>query len=394
MEQLVDIRWQDAVDIGLVAALLWGGIAALRRSGATLALVGLASIGLVYLTAQRFELQLTSWMLQGFFAVFVIVLVVIFQEDLRRLFEQIAVWGLGRRPPASGSGTMDVLVRTAARLSTTRIGALVVLPGREPLERHLDGGTLIDARVSEPLLLALFDPNSPGHDGAILIRGDRVERCSVHLPLSDDRVGIGAGGTRHAAALGLAERSDALCIAVSEQRGTVSVAYEGALRVLSRPEALGHELRGFLERVAPPARSTAGSLRQFARRWPEPLLAIAAAALLWVVFVAGGSVVEVERVAPVVVENLPEGFVLERVEPPEVMVLLEGTRRAFVLGDGPHPVQVRVDALLVQLGRRTFPITTAEVEHPQDLRILDVRPARVRLSVRRAGEPADDAPRS
>lgn len=387
--ELSDFRILDVLDVALVTVLLWAAIVGLRRSGATLALLGLALLGLVYAGALRLELQLTTWILRGFFAVFVVVLVVVFQEDLRRFFEQLAVWGLRRRAPVSPSGTADTLVRTVARLAAQRIGALIVVPGREPLERHVEGGIVLNGRVSEPLLLSLFDPGSPGHDGAVLIENDRVARFAVHLPLSDDRSQLGIGGTRHAAALGLAEACDALCVVVSEERGTVSVAREGRLHRLPRPDALVEELRGFLQEMSPRPRS-AGPLRRFLPRWPEALLAAGAASLMWVMLVAGEGVVEVERSAAVMVENLPEGYVLERVDPPRVQVVAEGRRRDLLLED--DGFRVRLDAVLVQLGRRTFAISPASVEHPEGIRILDVDPERVRLSVQE--EPAVSAPES
>ena len=118
-----------------------------------------------------------------------------------------------------------------------------MLPQREPIESHVEGGIALDGRLSEPLLLSLFDPSSPGHDGAVILRGAQIERFAVHLPLSVNRAALGPGGTRHAAALGLSERCDAICIVVSEERGTVSVARDGLLRVLARPQDLALELR-------------------------------------------------------------------------------------------------------------------------------------------------------
>lgn len=378
MDRLLPFALSEFVDVALVALLLWLAIVALRRSGATLALVGLAILGGIYVVSLRFELELTTWILQGFFAAFVIVVVVVFQEDIRRLFEQIAVWGLRRRPPSMPHGSIDVLVRAVARLAAERIGALIVIPGREPLDRHLDGGIDIGARISEPLIVSIFEPHSPGHDGAVVIGGERVTRFAVHLPLSDDRSQIGQGGTRHAAALGLAERSDALAIAVSEERGTVSVARDGRLRVLERPEVLVDELRRFSAETNPPG----GSLLAVVQRWPEALVSVACALALWMVFVAGQGVVEAERRAPVVVENLPDGYELVSVEPQAVMVRVEGTRNQVYLSDR-DALQVRVDAVMAPLGRKTFAVTPDEVDHPEALRILTVDPSRVRVEVRR-----------
>lgn len=381
MDRLLPVGFSEVADIALVALLLWLAIVGLRRSGATLAIVGLAILGAVYVASLRFELELTTWILRGFFAAFVIVVVVVFQEDLRRLFEQIAVWGLRRRARAIPAGSIDVLVRAVSRLADERIGALIVIPGREPLDRHLDGGIEIGARISEPLLVSIFEPHSPGHDGAVVLAGDRVTRFAVHLPLSDDRAKLGPGGTRHAAALGLAERSDALCVAVSEERGTVSVARDGTLRVLDRADVLVDELRRFEQETNP----AGGSLRGVIRRWPEFVTATAFALGLWIVFVAGQGVVESERRAPVVVENLPEGFELVQVDPSEVEVVVEGTRRQLYLSE-PVNLAVRVDALMAQLGRRTFAVSPAEVDHPEGLRVLAVQPSRVRVELRRTGE--------
>ncbi|MBW2235565.1 MAG: DNA integrity scanning protein DisA nucleotide-binding domain protein [Deltaproteobacteria bacterium] len=381
MGALPEVRILDAVDVGLVAFLLWLAIVVLRRSGATLALVGFAFLGLIYLAALRFQFPLTASLLRAFFAVFVIVLVVVFQDDLRRMVEQLGVWGLRRRAPTAPETALDVLVRSVTRLIETRRGALLVLPGREPLERHLEGGVKLDARLSEPLLLSLFDPNSPGHDGAVLIQGDRIARFAVHLPLSDNRGALRGGGTRHAAALGLAEQSDSLVVVVSEERGVVSLARDGQLTPLPGPEALSQELRQFAAGTAPAPR---GAVRGIAARWPEALVAVVAAAAMWLVVVPGASVGEVERQIPVVVENLPEGFELEKVSPSEVTVVIEGRRSRLVLADM-NETALRVDALLVQLGRRTFTVGPSDVQHPKGLRVLDVSPSQIRLSVKRPG---------
>ena len=104
---------------------------------------------------------------------------------------------------------------------------MIVLQGNDPLERHINGGTNLDGIVSEPLLESLFDPHSIGHDGAVIIDGNRVTKFGCHLPLSMNTSKYENIGLRHTAALGLAERSDAICIVVSEERGTISLAYHG-----------------------------------------------------------------------------------------------------------------------------------------------------------------------
>ena len=378
-ETFFSLTLLDIADMAMVAALLWSAILLLRRTRARVALSGLAILGVVYLFARQLGLRVTAGILQGFFAVFIIVVVVVFQEDLRRFFEQIGSWGLRRRSRTLRTGMTDLLVRAVAHLATTRTGALLVIPGTEDLERHVEGGVPLNGHLSEPLLLSLFDASSPGHDGAVILRGSEVERFAVHLPLSSNRAQLGPGGTRHAAALGLAERSDALCVVVSEERGKVSVASHGELRTLSRPEELADELGRFLQEESPDGRSE--PLWQRARGvWKEASVSILLAALLWVVFVPGSSVTAVTHRVPVLVDNLPRGYVLEEIDPPELEVTLEGRRRdAYLVNRA--ALAVRLDALLVKLGRRTFEITPANLKHPPSLTVVQVNPDRVRLSV-------------
>ncbi len=372
--------WRDLVDIATVGLLLWLAIRFVRRTRGRRALIGLTLLGGVYLLARGLELQLTASLFQGFFAVLVLVLVVVFQEDLRRLFEQLGSLRRGDARDRRGVDVSDLIVRAVARLAATRVGALIVLPQREPIESHVEGGIALDGRLSEPLLLSIFDPSSPGHDGAVILRGSRLERFAVHLPLSVNRSALGSGGTRHAAALGLAERCDATCIVVSEERGTVSLARDGALRVLARPQDLAHELiavRGEREAEArlPWWRDRAGV---------DAVLAAAGALALWLVFVPGSALTEVTVPAAVKVSNLPDELELESVDPPEVQVRLRGLRRNLVLSE-PDQVSVRVDAYLARFGRRTFALGDDSVRRPDTLDVVAVHPDRVKVSVRPAG---------
>jgi diadenylate cyclase len=378
------VTFLDVADMATVAVLLSTGMVLLRRTRARMALIGLGILGVVYLVARQVGLRVTAGILQGFFAVLVIVVVVVFQEDLRRFFEQIASWGLRRRSLPPPPGITDQIARVVARLASTRTGALLVFPGSDDLGPHLEGGIAVRGEVSEPLLLSLFDASSPGHDGAVVIQDGMLQHFSVHLPLSTDHDQLGPGGTRHAAGLGLAERTDALCVIVSEERGSVSVAYEGTLRVLRGPEEVAGELRRFLQELAPEDQGGDLPFQRLRRVWKEAALSLFLAVLIWTVFVPGSSLTDVTRSVPVVVENLPPSFVLEAVEPASIEVTFRGRRRDVYLGN-PGSLSVRLDALLVQLGRRTFQITPELLEHPTSLEVVATKPDQVVLSVRRRG---------
>lgn len=386
MIDLIGIR--DLLDVVIVGALLWGGLVWLRRPRARLAIPALLIVAAVYLAAGRLGLRLTAGILQGFFAVLVIVLVVVFQEDLRRLFEQISAWGLRRRPSTPPPRTSESIARAVIRMAGSHTGALLVFPGHEPLERHLEGGIPLHGAISEPLLLSIFDSSSPGHDGALLIAGDFVERFAVHLPLSTNSRALGEAGTRHAAALGLAERTDALCVVVSEERGTVSIARDGHLRRLREPQAVQREIQRFVEELRPPP-IAASRWKGLRRSWREGLAGFATALVLWGLLVPGATYVEVERTATVEIENLPPGWIVDTVDPSEVQVAVRARRRDLVLADR-NAFRVPLDALLVQLGRRTFEIEPRSVAHPPGVEVLAVTPPKVRLQVHEA-EPAAGA---
>src|ERR1044071_9075542 len=138
---LPDISPAEIVDIIFVAVLLYTAIVWAQRTRAAFVVRGIIILGAIYIIARYLDLQMTAWIFQGFFAVFLVMIVVIFQEELRQMFEQVAVWGLGRarRVPAA-SETTDVLVRALADLANDHVGALVVIPGRQPLARHVRGG--------------------------------------------------------------------------------------------------------------------------------------------------------------------------------------------------------------------------------------------------------------
>jgi uncharacterized protein (TIGR00159 family) len=381
------ITLSEVVDIILVAVLLYTAIVWAQRTRAAFVVRGIAILGAIYLIARQLDLQMIAMIFQAFFAAFLVMIVVIFQEELRQIFEQIAVWSMGRRAhPALRSTTADALVRAVADLGRDRIGALIVIKGKDPLERHITGGILLDGRVSEPLLKSLFEPHSPGHDGAVLVESNRVTRFATHLPLSKDLAQLANVGTRHSAALGLAELSDALCIVVSEERGTVSIARNGQLRKLDNLQELGSAIQSFLMDKFPshePARAPALWFQIFRKNWLAKALAVTLAIAFWYVLVPGSTTVQMTYDVPVQTKNLPADFKVEEIHPPTVTVTFSGPRRAFYLFDTER-AKVIVDATLSQQGRRTFNISEDDVQHPPDVSVEEVKPSVIRLSLRKA----------
>lgn len=388
-EILTDLGFKEVFDILLVALFSYGIILWIKRAKAGLAFMGILMLGGFYFVAREAGLQLTAFILQGFFALILIMLVVLFQRDLRQLFERIAVWGLRRNTGSTASNeTVLSLVEALSTLARRKHGALVVLPGKDPLHSHVEGGVELGGRVSSPLLMSLFDPDSMGHDGALIVEGDAVTRFSVHLPLSRNFEQLGQRGTRHAAALGLAERADALCIVVSEERGEISIARDHGLRLLRTSDELKTEIEQFIQMKRDPHAGRRTPWSVLTANWVEKIAAAGLALGLWVIFISGGQGVRQQRPASVLVDNLPPGFEITSVEPKEVQVTISGPRREFYVL-APGALEVRIDGFLAGLGRRTFPIGPLDVRHPEGLTVLDVTPPTVELVVTRTGEGAD-----
>jgi uncharacterized protein (TIGR00159 family) len=228
LSAIKSLRIQDVLDIAIIAIMLFAFFIWFKNRASRFVLIGIILLGGVYIAARFMQLYLTTIVLQSFFAIVLFVLVVIFQEDLRNLFERLALLGNLRkksRPLSDLEKASEIITHTAADLSKKGVGALIVLQGEDHLERHLNGGTKLDGLLSEPLLQSIFDPHSEGHDGAVIIKDNQVKMFSCHLPLSVNTSRYGNIGLRHTAAVGLAERSDTLCVVVSEESRSISIAY-------------------------------------------------------------------------------------------------------------------------------------------------------------------------
>ena len=249
------LRIADFFDVLIVAVLLYIIIMLFKQTHSSLVLGGIGILVGISIAAKIFDLSLTLFALNIFFGAFFIVLAIVFQEELRRFFAFLAVLSTRhikhKRPLAAASPAVEEIARTVANLAYKKIGGLMVFPGNETIERFLDGGRLLDGIISQELIESIFDPSSPGHDGATIIQRDRVARFAAHLPLSKNLKELKGWGTRHSAALGITERSDALCVVISEERGIISIASHGKLKELSDEKELVTQLNIFLKEKFP-----------------------------------------------------------------------------------------------------------------------------------------------
>jgi diadenylate cyclase len=222
--------WRDAVDILVVALIVYSLLRLIRGTRAVYMVLGIVTVFLVYEAAVLLQLVALRTVLQALLFYLPFAIIVLFSSELRR-----ALAAFGRTPFfAWFSGyhaeeTISDIVLAVTSLSTRRTGALIVLERREGLKSYIENGVPLDAAVSYDLLVSVFAPGTPLHDGAVIISGERVAAAACFLPLSLKEGLSKRFGTRHRAAMGVTEETDALAVVVSEERGTISVARDGQL---------------------------------------------------------------------------------------------------------------------------------------------------------------------
>ncbi|MCL4458218.1 MAG: diadenylate cyclase CdaA [Nitrospirae bacterium] len=230
LDLLRQIRWQDLLDIALVSIILYRVLLIIKGTKAAQMLAGLGVLLIASFFSKYLQLYTMDWIVQSFWSQVVIAMIVLFQPEIRRALAHMGESSfLQGFTSAEELKSLEEIVRASIALANRKIGALIVIERDVSLKDYVEIGTPLDAKVSKELLLSLFHPTSPIHDGAVVIRGNRVVAAGCFLPIT-----LGADlsktlGTRHRAGIGVTEETDAVAIIVSEETGTISVSIQGKL---------------------------------------------------------------------------------------------------------------------------------------------------------------------
>jgi len=229
LEWIQPIRWQDLLDIGIITFLVYRSLQIVRGSRAMQMIIGLAVILVAYVSSRALGLLTLNWILDNFLASIILVIIVIFQSDIRRALTQVgsAPLFVSERVVERSEDVIDEVVQASMALTDRHVGALIVLEREVGLNEYMEIGTRLDARVSRELVESVFLPHSPIHDGALVIQKGRVTAVRCLLPLSTNPNLRKTWGTRHRAALGVTEETDAVAIVISEQEGTAALVVGG-----------------------------------------------------------------------------------------------------------------------------------------------------------------------
>lgn len=240
--RFLEIGWKDLIEILLVAYLIYRALLLWAGTRAFQILFGLVLLVGVYLLARLLQLQLIGYILSQVFTYGAFALIVVFQPELRSALARLGrsrVLDFLTRLEERERVVADEIAKAAARLARARIGAIIAVEREVGLDEYIERqGTALQAQVSADLLTTIFTPRTPLHDGAVVVRGDQIVGAGVILPLTQYPISDKTLGTRHRAALGLSEETDAFVVVVSEETSTISLARRGVLRRGLRPEQL------------------------------------------------------------------------------------------------------------------------------------------------------------
>lgn len=246
---LQDFSWVDIIDILIVAFLIYQLFLLIKGTRAARMALGIVFIILAFYLSERLRLETLNWLLRNFLTYLVIAIIVIFQSEIRR-----ALATFGRNPflrlfytEKETASTINEVVQAFASMAEKCRGAIIALEKEVGLKNYIETGISVDARLTYDLLLSIFSPDSPLHDGGVIVQGDRIAAASCYFPLTSRARISKKFGSRHRAAIGLSEETDAVVVVISEERGQISLAYKGKIKERLEPDELREELNKLFE---------------------------------------------------------------------------------------------------------------------------------------------------
>jgi len=372
---LMSIRWQDLVDILFNSYILFRIYVLFQGTNAFRVLVGVTSLWILQEVAASMGLILTSWVLRGITAAAAIIIIVVFRNEIRSALQarnlKNFLWG---SPNQEHATPVEIIAESAYQMGRKRVGALMVVPGSEDFSEIVHGGIPWNGSLSQEMLLSIFWPKNPVHDGAIIVQNNRVTEVGVLLPLSQRMDLPTFYGTRHRAAAGLAERTDALVVVVSEERGRVTVAKDQTIKPVAQPEELVQILNEHLNVFDLSAQQ---KKRERLRLTLAAVVSLIIVTGIWFGFTRSRDTFIALNV-PIEYVNRPAPLEILNTSVDEVRLQLYGSS-ALIRSLQPGQVQVRINLGKASEGHNTLPLTQENIVLPPGVFLNKVEPAAVEV---------------
>lgn len=373
------LRWQDGLDILIVTFVLYRLYLSLRMKRALRMVLVILSLPFYYLVAQWIDLPLSVWGLQNLWAVLLLVLVVIFQQEIREVLGSITLpTFLFRNPERFSNKSVDKIVEATFRMVDKGIGGLIILQRGDDLDEFIHGKTLLDCEINEGVLISIFNPQSPLHDGAVVISGDRIRYATALLPVSQSPSIPKGWGARHRAGVGITEVSDAECIIISEERKEVLLASRGKAEKKDGKEDLKKSLSDFP--------SLPGKSKE-KKRWPGKIcneipikvFFLVLVCLFWIAFI-GIRQGEISFNIPIEYYSVPQNLGITGDPPKEMTVRLRGSQR-LLSSLNPDHLRVRVDLSKAHPGTNQLSLSGANIDMPSGVSVTYFYPRTMRVQL-------------
>lgn len=371
------IRIQDVADILIMSFFVYQLYTWFRKTRAIQILLGLGVVTLIYFATRFMGLYMTSWILQELGTVLIILMIVVFQTEIRQaLYRFNLLRNLFENRQDALRSQFQEIVEPLFAMANHRTGAIIVLQRDESLADLMLNGVRLDCEISPQMLESVFYDGAPFHDGAVLIKDGRIAQAACHLPLSVNPDLPRFLGTRHRAALGLSERTDAVILVVSEERGVVSLVVGGELKPVGSAAELMVRLEELFTNDPAVPRCSLGQ-RLFSNLLPKAAVLLLVSVFWAMIATRQGQVMTVT--APVRLHGVPEGVVLVRSTPEEVDVQLKSQS---MLTPAPSKLDLtaEVDASEVRDGQVTLRIRPADFNLPSGVTISAITPSSIRIT--------------
>ncbi|MDP2647608.1 MAG: diadenylate cyclase CdaA [Desulfobacterales bacterium] len=373
---ITNLRFQDALDILFLTLVAYHLYLWFRGTKAFKAFVGLLILGVVFTIARTWGLFMTTWFFQILWQVLVILLIILFQSEIRQALERVnPLQIIGLHKMSKPDKWVLEFTQAVFALAQRKIGALLIIERQDRAEEFVTAGQALEADPNFQVLMSIFHKESPLHDGAVIIKEGRIAQAACYLPLSPEEGLPKEWGTRHRAGLGLSERCDAWVIVVSEEYGRVSLARRKRMDRVASPEELSKLI---LEAVRPfSARKITWPSKiwsLFSYRWPVKLGALCLVSVLWLLL-AGQQDFEVTLDVPLNLKGLATHLTVAEPLNPKVNLRVRGLRKdASILNE--NNVRVEIDASQARSsGRMSFFISRDLIHLPdRRVQIVDVQP--------------------
>ncbi|MDY6879267.1 MAG: diadenylate cyclase [Thermodesulfobacteriota bacterium] len=371
------IRWKDLVDIIVNSYILFRLYALFRGTAVFRVLIVIAFLWFIQRMAVSMELIVTSWILQGITAAVALLIIVIFRNEIRSVLQaknlKALFWGMPKR---SQETPVDIMVETIYEMARRHIGALLVLPGKDDLDEFIHSGIEWGGMISREMILTIFWHDNPVHDGAVLIQGNRVAEVGAVLPLSHREDFPLHYGTRHRAAAGLAENTDALVITVSEERGSVSAAKGDRIWGVGGKKELEHLL---VEHIGGSEKGERTSLKGKLEPGIAAVLSVLLISGVWFSFTRGFETFVMLEV-PIEYRNRNSRM--------EILDTSVDAVRLHLIGSGPliksirpEQVRIRLDLGSIAAGSNSLTITQEQISLPPGVTLKRIEPQNVDVTL-------------